>query len=114
MLTYSQKKDKVLAIAEPISPEKRFQQERMRDALILLENLAIQEEATIKLILDCLYDVGSINLINKKIAYPPANKLIKGIATMSKPVFRIIAWRWFKKNCPRIITNWLLRKISFK
>jgi hypothetical protein len=114
MLTYSPKKTKVLAIPEPTSPEKRFQQQRMHDALILLENLAMQEEATIKLILDCLYDVGSINLINKKIAYGPANKLIKRIASMSKPVFRIIAWRWFKKNCPRLIANWLYRQVSFK
>lgn len=33
---------------------------------------------------------------------------------MSKPAFRIFAWRWFRKNCPILITNWLYQQVSFK
>jgi hypothetical protein len=114
MLTYQKEKEKVLAIPESTSEEELFQQQRMRDAMILLENLAAEEEATIKLIIDCLYDVGSINLINKKIPQPYANQLVKWIARMSKPIFRIVAWRWVKRNLPLKVTNWLRGKISFK
>lgn len=114
MLTHQKKKVKVLAIPEPNSQEELFQQKRIRDAMLLLENLTLQEEATIKLIIDCLYDVGSINIINKKIQQRSANKLIKWIASMSKPIFRIFAWRWVKKNLPIKATNWLARKVSFK
>ena len=116
MLTYQKEKKKVevLAIPESTSQEELFQQQRMRDVMLLLENLAVQEEATIKLIIDCLYDVGSINLINKKIPQSYANKLVKWIAFMSKPIFRIVAWRWVKKNLSIKVTNWLARKISFK
>ncbi len=95
------------------TPEEiKREQERMRDVSILLENLFLQEEITIKLIIDCLYDVGSVNLANRKVHWPMANRLAKAIARTSKPVFRIIAWRWFKKNCPQLITKWLATKVS--
>jgi hypothetical protein len=33
---------------------------------------------------------------------------------MSKPAFRMIAWQWFKKNFPKLITDWLRSQIEFK
>ncbi|MDZ7966635.1 MAG: hypothetical protein RM368_16940 [Nostoc sp. DedSLP03] len=95
-------------------PEKYAEAERMRDVLLLLQNLINSEEATVKLILDCLYDVGSVNLINQKLRLKPLNRVMKLIARMSKPVFRIIALNWFKKNCPQLITNWLHTQVSFE
>lgn len=85
---------------------------RLRDVKVLLQNLTLQEEVTIKLIIDCLYDVGSVNILNTKVTWGPANRAVKLIARTSKPVFRIIAWRWFKSNCPDLITNWLASKVS--
>ncbi len=95
-------------------PEKYAETERMRDVLLLLQNLINSEEATVKLILDCLYDVGSVNLINQKIRLLPLNRVMKLIARMSRPVFRVIAFNWFKKNCPQLITDWLYLQIAFK
>lgn len=101
-----------------ISPEnlahQRLAAERMQDVTLLLQNLANSEEATIKLIIDCLYDIGSVNLINRKLRFRPVNRTMKLIAKMSKPVFRIVAWHWFKKNCPQLIANWLELKIAFE
>lgn len=114
VLTIQNEKPKVLTIPQSLSQEQRFQQERMRDVMLLLENLAVQEEATIKLIIDCLYDVAIINIINKKISQRSANKLIKWIARMSKPIARRFAWAWIKKNLPIKVTNWLAGKVSFK
>jgi hypothetical protein len=100
------------------SPEKLAPQpieaERMHDIQLLLQNLFNSEEATIKLIIDCLYDIGSVNLINQKLRFRPLNRVIKLIAKMSKPVFRVFAWYWFKQNCPQLITNWLQSKVSFE
>lgn len=92
--------------------EMRRERERMRDVQLLVQNLVLQEETTIKLIIDCLYDVGSVNLLNTKVSWGPANRLVKLAARTSKPVFRIVAWRWFKGNCPALITNWLASKVS--
>ncbi|MBD2509612.1 hypothetical protein H6G91_20340 [Nostoc muscorum FACHB-395] len=94
--------------------EKVIEAERMHDVLLLLQNLINSEEATVKLIMDCLYDVGSVNLINQKLRMKPLNRLMKLIARMSKPVFRTLAFNWFKKNCPQLITNWLHTQVTFR
>ena len=72
-----------------------------------------REEITIKMIIDCLYDVGSVNFVDKKFRLPSANKILKVIARLSKPSFRTIAFYWGKKIAPELITDWLLQKIKF-
>jgi hypothetical protein len=113
MLTFPKKERELPHLAPQLSPEKRFEQERLRDVFLLIENLAEREEVTIKLILDCLYDVGSVNLINKKFSSRPTNQIVKFIAKLAKPAFKVFALRWFKKNCPQLITNWLQSKVTF-
>jgi hypothetical protein len=93
--------------------EKQHQDQRMRDVTLILENLFTREEATVKLILECLYEVGSANIINKKVPFRPLNRFVKAIASMSKPVFRSWGYRWFKGNCPQLITDWLQSKVTF-
>jgi hypothetical protein len=110
MLTYQDKPIQV----QKISPEEQKKQERMRDVSVLLENLVEREQATLMLIIDCLYDVGTINIVNKKFRNQPMNRLMKAIASMTKPVLRLVALRWVKKNLPTLVTNWLERKVSFR
>ncbi|MBD2362953.1 hypothetical protein H6G36_17475 [Anabaena minutissima FACHB-250] len=95
------------------STEQIMEEQRIHDVLLLLENLSYREETTVKLILDCLYDVGATNIINQKFHSYFMNGAVKKVARLSKPVFRMIAWRWFKKNCPQLITNWLYEQVSF-
>jgi len=38
---------------------------------------------------------------------------MKAIARFSKPIFRIYALYWVKKNSPKLITNWLASKVKF-
>lgn len=86
----------------------------MRDVLLMVEHLIQNEEITAKIIIDCLYDVGSVNLINKQFSHRVLNKVMKYVARLSKPVFRVYAWRWFKRNCPQLITDWLYSQVAFK
>jgi hypothetical protein len=95
------------------SHQSRMEAERIREVLILLESLTVREEETIKLIIDRLYDIGYANLIDRKVSWRLFNSIAKSIARMSKPVFRIFAWRWFKNNCPQLIANWLHSKVKF-
>lgn len=110
--TQKNKPIKIVAIEEVNPQEKRFQEQRMKDLLLLIENLALKEEATIKLIIECLYDVGMINLINKKIKHPSANKIVKRFVSLPKPMAKIVAWSWVKKNLSIRLANWLARKFS--
>ena len=103
--------DKSLPALKP-SGEERIEADRMRDVLLLLEGLVNREETTAKIILDCLYDVGSVNMINKKFQSRSLNWMMKSIARMSKPAFRVVALRWFKKNCPELITKWLGEQVQ--
>ncbi|BBD62999.1 hypothetical protein NIES2109_58490 (plasmid) [Nostoc sp. HK-01] len=99
------------------SPEKlahkHLTAERMQDVRLLLQNLIDSEEATVKLVLDCLYDVGAANFIDQKFRPRFLNKTMKLIARMSKPVFRVYAWRWFRKKSPHLIANWLQTQVAF-
>ncbi|MBC5795165.1 hypothetical protein H5968_08390 [Sphaerospermopsis sp. LEGE 00249] len=94
--------------------EAEREEQLIQDVLLLLENMVYREEATVKLILNCLYDAGSTNLINQKFQSRTLNRTLKWISKMSKPAFRMIAWQWFKKNCPKLITDWLRSQIQFK
>ncbi|MGB3768733.1 MAG: hypothetical protein WA947_19420 [Phormidesmis sp.] len=94
--------------------ERQKEDERIRDVEMLLESLFLREEITVRLIVDCLYDVGSVNLVNQRVPSRPLNRLLKMIARHSKPVFRIFIVRWVKQNCPHMIANWLHSQVIFK
>ncbi len=87
---------------------------RLHDVLLLLESMFDREESTVKLILGNLYDIGSVNLIDQKLHSRSLNRLAKWVARLSKPVFRVIALRWFKRNCPRMIRDWLYSQVKFE
>lgn len=87
--------------------ESRLETERMRDVKLILDNLFQREEATVKMVLDCLYDIGSIHLINRKISVQALRGPLKAIARMSKPAFRFFAIRRFQDNAPQLIADWL-------
>ncbi|MGF1481495.1 MAG: hypothetical protein ACFB4I_18770 [Cyanophyceae cyanobacterium] len=109
MLTLPEKSVQVQRLLE----EKRLEEERMHDVLVLIQNLVEREETTVKMILDCLYDIGSVNLINNRFRFRPLNKTMKTIARFSKPAFRVVALQWFKRNCPQLIANWLRSQVTF-
>lgn len=97
----------------PLSAEEQAEIQLMQDTHLLLENLAEREKVTVKAILDGLYEVGSVRIINQKVNIKALRGPLKGIAHLSKPVFRMFAWRWFKHNCPQLITNWLYEQVRF-
>ena len=96
------------------SPKNPIEEEKIHEVLLLLEHLARREAVTVTMILDRLYDIGSVNLIDKKINSRSLKGITKLIAKNSKPVFKIIALRWFQKNCPKLIADWLQEQVSFE
>lgn len=93
--------------------EMEKEEARIRDIEMLLESLFLREEVTMRLIADCLYDVGSVNLLNQRVRSRPLNRFLKVIAKRSKPVFRYFMLRWSKKNCPHMIADWLHSQVDF-
>ncbi|MGD1948028.1 MAG: hypothetical protein ACFB14_00045 [Leptolyngbyaceae cyanobacterium] len=93
--------------------EKQLADEHMKDVELLLENMFQREEATLQLVLDRLYDIGSNNLINYRVKPRRLNRLMKWIARLTKPAFHYLALRWSKKNCPKLIATWLYSQVQF-
>ena len=110
MLTY---KEESLEIKK-ISAEELKKEERMRDVTLLLQQIVEREETSLKLIIDCLIDVGAINYANAKLSNPPLNKIMKVLVGYIKPLARVIALGWLKKNLPDLLTAWLEGKVSFE
>jgi hypothetical protein len=57
--------------------EEQREQEKLREMLILLQQLFQREEATAKGIIECLYDIGTVNWINKNIPFLLLNPTLK-------------------------------------
>lgn len=93
--------------------EKAREEKLINELLLLVKTLIYEEESTIKLIIECLYDMGSTNLVNQKVQLTTFNRSLKFITKLSKPIFKIVAWHWFKNNCPTLITGWLHSKVEF-
>lgn len=111
MLTYSEESLK----AKTISAEEELKkQERLRDVTLLLQQIVEREEVALKLIIDSLIDVGSINYANNKLHNPPLNKIMKVLVGYIKPVARMAALFWLKRNLPALLTAWLEGKVSFE
>ena len=90
----------------------QIEEARMRDIELLLESLFFREEGTIRLVIDCLYDLGSMNLVNHRVRSRPLYPLLKMITRWSKPVCRPLMLRWIKKNCPHLIAEWLYSQVQ--
>ncbi len=103
----------------PVAPrpktpeEERREAEQLRDLQLLLENLFQREEATARLVLSHLYDMGAINFANHKAAHPLLNRPFKNTAQFLKPAVQPLALRWFQQNCPKLIVDWLHEQVAF-
>ncbi len=114
MLTTSKSKAITVRPVPPrVAAEERLKQERIHDVKVLLQAMFEREEATVRLILDSLYDIGLINIINKKVKFLPLNRLLKSLSGLPKPIAKKLMWRWFKKNCSQLLANWLYNKVKF-
>lgn len=94
--------------------EQQLEQVRMHDLRLILDQLIHRESTTAKAIIDCLYDIGSVHLINQKVSHRCLNRLTKRMAKVSKPVFRLMALRWFKKNGAEALAEILRKEVSFQ
>lgn len=106
------------SVSQPPSPQqiahRQLEQRTMQDVLLLLEAMFTREDSTVRLILDRLYDIGSVNLVNQRVSNQWLNQIARWVARCSRPVARLLIMRWFKRNCPRLISNWLYSQVKFE
>ena len=110
MVTPTQKSNQLVVLTK----EERIALESQQEVLLLLTNLAEREETTVKLILARLYDLGALNIISKKLRSRTLRKTVGRLAKLTRPAFKVVGFYWFKRNCPQLITNWLISQVAFE
>ena len=99
---------------EKPSPENPIEEELMQEILLLLDNLAQREAVTVTMILERLYDVAQVNLIDKKVNSRTLKGVAKLAAKMSKPAFTKLALGLFQKKAPKLIGDFLYETVYKK
>ncbi|MGK7943233.1 MAG: hypothetical protein AB4058_02050 [Microcystaceae cyanobacterium] len=114
MLTSRQSTLNVTKTVSPITQAKQVEAASRKEVQLILENLFEREEATVKLVIDCLFDMGVVYLVNQKIPTPIVNPLVKRVANISKSGIRIIAFRFVMKKfvLSGFLTNFLVNKVK--
>ncbi len=95
------------------SRRETIERQNLNDMLLTLEHLFEREEATARIVLECLYNMGAENLLAHKVRLPVLRVALRPFANLSKPLFLFFALRWFKAKCPWLISDWLRSLVVF-
>merc|ERR1712178_535463 len=82
---------KVVQYFAKLSEAQKLEIEQKKNVMLLVENMMKREEATFKMVIDSLYDVGSLNLINKKNPLKFLKSLLRLVVKLAKTIFHSIA-----------------------
>ncbi|MEM8637919.1 MAG: hypothetical protein AAGG51_03740 [Cyanobacteria bacterium P01_G01_bin.54] len=90
------------------------EQQKVQEILLILEQLVQREAVTVRFILERLYDIGLINVMNKKVKTHPLGQVIQPLGRVSRRGFRALGTRWFQAQGPKLITNWLYSLVNLE
>ncbi|WP_017294550.1 hypothetical protein [Geminocystis herdmanii] len=94
--------------------EKILEEVKLREILLLLDQLFRREEATAKGIVGCLYDIAMINIINKYCPLWGINSTLKYLTRFPRPLAQSLGVKlYLQPQCPKLITDWLYTLVEF-
>lgn len=96
------------------TPREAVENKSMDEMLLTLEHLFEREEATAKIVLAALYDMGVENIYYRQLRSRILRGVFRPVTKVSKPVFLFFGLRWFKANCPFLIADWLRSLVEFE
>jgi len=96
------------------TPREAVEHKSMDEMLLILEHLFEREEATAKIVLAALYDMGVENIYYRQLRSRILRGVFRPVTKVSKPVFLFFGLRWFKANCPFLIADWLRSLVEFE
>lgn len=102
-------------MTRPPAPEmSEAEQRKVQEIQLVLEQLVQREATTVRFIMERLYDVGLINVMNKKVKGHPLGHLVKPLSRASRGSFRYVGTRWFQAQGPKLITDWLYTLVNLE
>lgn len=87
--------------------------EHMHEVTLLLRQLFENERGISKRTIGHLYDVASINLIDRGVRIAFLKKIMLRVAAIFKPMASLAGVIWLQRKSPELITNWLNEQVSF-
>jgi hypothetical protein len=99
---------------QPNTPREAVENKSMDEMLLTLEHLFEREEATAKIVLAALYDMGVENIYYRQLRSRILRGAFRPVTNLSKPIFLFFGLRWFKANCPFLIADWLRSLVEFE
>ncbi|MGK7911055.1 MAG: hypothetical protein AB4050_06150 [Synechococcus sp.] len=104
----------VAVTSSPDLSVKVAQVQHMHEVTLLLRQLVENETELAKEVIGHLYDVATVNLIDRNVNVGFLNKSAKAVARFAKPVAKPLGYVWLQRNCPELIANWLNDLVSFE
>ncbi|USR92394.1 hypothetical protein NEA10_06645 [Phormidium yuhuli AB48] len=99
---------------QPNPQREAVEKKSMDEMLLTLDHLFEREEATAKIVLAALYDMGAENIYYRQLRSRILRGAFRPVTKISKPVFLFFGLRWFKANCPFLIADWLRSLVEFE
>ncbi|MFO8040347.1 MAG: hypothetical protein R6U67_12970 [Sodalinema sp.] len=96
------------------TPREAVEKKSMDEMLLTLDHLFEREEATAKIVLAALYDMGAENIYYRQLRSRILRGAFRPVTKVSKPIFLFFGLRWFKANCPFLIADWLRSLVEFE
>lgn len=94
--------------------EQEIETIKLREILLLLDQLFRREEATAQAIVGCLYDIATINIINKYCPLWGINPTLKYLTRFPRPLVKSLGVKlYLQPQCPKLITDWLYSLVEF-
>jgi hypothetical protein len=94
--------------------EYQLEEQKLQEILLLLDQLFRREEVTAQSIVGCLYDIATINLINKYCPFWGINPLLKYLTRFPRPLAKSLGVKlYLQTKCPKLITDWLYGLVEF-
>lgn len=99
---------------EKTREEIQQEETKLREILVLLDQLFRREEATAKGIVGCLYDIATVNIINKYCPLWGINGTLKYLTRFPRPIAQSLGVKlYLQPQCPKLITDWLYTLVEF-
>lgn len=94
--------------------EYELEEQKLKEILLLLDQLFRREEVTAKSIVGCLYDIATINIINKYCPLWGINSTLKYLTRFPRPLAKSLGVKlYLQPKCPKLITDWLYTLVEF-
>ncbi len=94
--------------------EKQIEEQKLQEIYLILSQMFKREEIAAKAIVGCLYDIATVNVVNRYVGIWGINQTLKYLARFPRPIVKTLAVKLYvQPRCPKLITDWFFTLVEF-